>query len=274
MEASFFESGEGGDMSDPSRVRMTGPLMPFVAGFGVGLAAQGYLPDSVAAQLRLMAHLSRWMASEGLEPAGLTVAVSERFLVHRRSQGYTLWLSGNALVPLLGYLRRSGVVPAVPAAVLDGSETLLLAYRNYLLSERGLCEGTAVGYVHAVRPFITVRAVGDRVVLAGLTPADVTGFVLDVCPGRSTGAAKLVVSALRSLLGFLHVHGLIERPLAGAVPSVAGWKLAGLPRYLEPGEVRRLLAACDRRTPAGRRDFATCRCRRRRRRLSPSGPAP
>ena len=43
------------------------------------------------------------------------------------------------------------------------------------------------------------------------------------------------VSALRSLLGFWHVQGLIGRPLAGAVPSVAGWRLAGLPRALEPG---------------------------------------
>ncbi len=40
------------------------------------------------------------------------------------------------------------------------------------------------------------------------------------------------------------------------MPSVAGWRLAGLPRGLEPGQVRRLLAGCDRRTTVGRRDFA------------------
>ena len=33
-------------------------------------------------------------------------------------------------------------------------------------------------------------------------------------------------------------------------------RLAGLPRYLEPEEVQRLLAACDRRTLGGCRDFA------------------
>jgi site-specific recombinase XerD len=44
--------------------------------------------------------------------------------------------------------------------------------------------------------------------------------------------------------------------LAGAVPSSASWRLAGLPRALEPWQVQRLLGSCDRRTAAGRRDFA------------------
>jgi len=80
--------------------------------------------------------------------------------------------------------------------------------------------------------------------------------VLAVCPGRSRGSAKLLVTALRSLLGFLHVEGMLAESLVGAVPSVAGWRLAGLPRGLEPAQARRLLASCDRRTTAGRRDFA------------------
>jgi integrase/recombinase XerD len=37
---------------------------------------------------------------------------------------------------------------------------------------------------------------------------------------------------------------------------VAGWRLSGLPKGLEPGQLRRLLAGCDRRTPTGRRDYA------------------
>jgi site-specific recombinase XerD len=243
-------------MADPSKVRMTGPLAPFAAGFASELARQGYLANSLVAQLRLMAHLSRWMTGEALEPARLTAPVSERFLAHRRSQGYTLWLSAKALVPVLGYLRDLGAVPAAPPVVLSGPEALLETYRNYLLAERGLAAGSAEAYVIAVRPFVTACAVGDQASLAGLEPADVTGFVLAACPGRSTGSAKLIVSALKSLLGFLHVEGLIATPLAAAVPSVAGWKLAGLPSYLGPGELRRLLGACDHQAPTGRRDLA------------------
>jgi len=80
--------------------------------------------------------------------------------------------------------------------------------------------------------------------------------VLSACPGRAVGSAKLIVCALRSLLRWLHVSGLISISLADAVPVVAGHRLAGLPKGLEPGELRRLLAGCDRRTATGRRDYA------------------
>src|SRR3954466_15911565 len=46
------------------------------------------------------------------------------------------------------------------------------------------------------------------------------------------GASDLHVTALRSLLGFLHVDGVIAQSLAAAVPSVACRRLAGLPKGL------------------------------------------
>jgi len=45
-------------------------------------------------------------------------------------------------------------------------------------------------------------------------------------------------------------------PLASAVPSVARWSGAGLPRGLPPGQVAALLASCDRRQATGKRDYA------------------
>jgi hypothetical protein len=55
-----------------------------------------------------------------------------------------------------------------------------------------------------------------------LSGADVSAFVVARCPRQSRGAAKLTVTALRSLLGFLHLAGEIQRSLTTAVPSVAG----------------------------------------------------
>jgi integrase len=70
------------------------------------------------------------------------------------------------------------------------------------------------------------------------------------------GTAKLTVTALRSLLGYLHVAGDIPGPLAWAVPAVATWRLASLPAPLEPGQVTAMLAGCDTGRAAGRRDLA------------------
>jgi integrase/recombinase XerD len=44
--------------------------------------------------------------------------------------------------------------------------------------------------------------------------------------------------------------------LMGAVPKVANWRLASLPRYLSVEQVEQVVAACDPASPAGARDRA------------------
>ena len=65
-----------------------------------------------------------------------------------------------------------------------------------------------------------------------------------------------MVTALRSLLRFLHVTGRVPGSLVGAVPAVANWRLAGLPATLTAGQVEALIAACDTDTSVGARDRA------------------
>jgi integrase/recombinase XerD len=134
---------------------------------------------------------------------------------------------------------------------------LLADYREYLAVERALTGDTIEGYVLAVRPFLAGRVSdGDQLDLAGLRAADVVAFVVARCPAQSRGAAKMTVTALRSLLGFLHLRGLVSGPLGEAVPSTASWRLSGLPRALEPEQLEALLVSCDRGAATGRRDYA------------------
>ncbi|MDP3950823.1 tyrosine-type recombinase/integrase, partial [Microbacterium sp.] len=93
-------------------------------------------------------------------------------------------------------------------------------------------------------------AVGD------LAADDVIGFVLAEAGRRSGGSLNNVTTGLRALLRFLYVQGYTARSLAGVVPTAPGWRDSGLSRAIEPGQVARLLASCDRRTGVGRRDFA------------------
>jgi integrase/recombinase XerD len=244
-------------MRDPSRVRVTGPLELHALGFAGELARQGYTPNSAVLQLQLMAHVSRWLAAQGCDAAALDGDAVEAFLAARRAAGYTMFVSGRAVAPLLGYLRAVGAAPvALAPAPATPVEVLLERYRRYLLVERGLTAGTARGYVDAVRPFFDGREAGGGLRLERLKAAEVAAFVVARCPRQARGSAKLTVTAMRSLLGFLHLEGIVPRSLVGAVPSAASWRLAGLPRALEPWQVRRLLGSCDRRTAAGRRDFA------------------
>jgi site-specific recombinase XerD len=203
-----------------------------------------------------MAHLSRWLEAREIDARSLAAPVLDEFLAARRARGYTLWLSRRALMPFLGYFRERGL--ALPPSQPEPSpiEELLARYRRYLLDVRGLADMSARGYVDMVRPFVVGRAVEGQLDWAGLAAADVTAFVRSASRDRCTGSAQLLGTALRSLLGYLHIEDVIDARLDAAVPSVASSKLAGLPRALEAAEVDRLLAACDRRTRMGQRDLA------------------
>jgi integrase/recombinase XerD len=240
-------------MEDPSRARVTGPLVPYAAGFIEELARLGYTTQSACGQVLLMAHVSRWLAGEGLGAGALTPQTADRFLAARRAAGYVLYLSPKALVPLLGFLRRIGAAPEAPVPALAPEDALLGRYRRYLVTERGLAAETAADYAAKVRPFLAAR---DGHGPAGLTASEVTAFIVDACPPMRKGTAKLTVTALRSLLGWLHVAGEIPAPLAWAVPAVASWRLAALPAPLEPAQVRAMLDGCDTGTAVGRRDKA------------------
>ncbi len=233
-----------------------GPLERHVTGLAEELLRQGYSGTSAAQHVCFIAHLDRWMSAEDVEIGGLSGPVIERYLARRRSAGYVQYRSVRALRPLLDFLAPLGVLPVASLVPPGPVEGLLVRYRDYLVGERGLTQGTARGYVDLVRPFVATRAHGDVLDLTGITAADVNGFVLSACPGRAVGSAKLIVCALRSLLRWLHLTGQMSVSLASAVPSVAGWRLSSLPTGLERGELRGLLGSCDRRTRTGRRDYA------------------
>ena len=238
------------------RSRVRGPLEPYALGFAEELLRRGYSRPGAEQHVCFIAHLDRWMSAEEVGLAGLRAPVLERYLAQRRAAGYRQYLSVKALRPLLNYLEPLEVLPAVEPVPRDRVEELLGGYRDYLLGERGLSPGTVRGYVDWMRTFVSTRVREGQIDWAGLSPADVSGYVLATCPGRATGSAKLIVTSLRSLLGWLHLTGHLATPLASAVPSVAGWRLSRVPRGLESGELRRLLVAPDRRTAVGRRDYA------------------
>jgi len=242
---------------DPSRVRVTGPLAVFREGFTGELARLGYKPNAAADQLRLMAHLSRWMDAGHLEAAALTPQVTGAFLAARRAGGYVLWLSPKGLAPLLGYLRRLGEVPQPPSAPATSAGLLLERYRQYLVTERGLAAATARGYADMVRPFLAGREDAGGLGLGELTAAEVTAFVLATCPGMPKGSAKLTVTALRSRSATCTSRASSAGRWGSTCPlsPAGGWP--GCRRRCKPGKSRHCWPAATSTPPPG---AVTSRC--------------
>lgn len=245
-------------MFDPARIQITGPLAPHVLGLWSQLLALGYTPASGSKLLHLMAHLSRWLEGVALKVQDLTHERIEEFLEARRRSGYTQYLTRRALEAILQYLRTAGVLSLSEHRVplKTAVDQLLYLYEQFLVQERALAESTVRHYQYVARHFLTGYLRHDSLDMSLLAAADVLSFVVRESRAVSVGYAQKMVTALRSLLRFLYLRGDLATDLTGAVPSVARWRLASLPKAFGPQEVRRLLQSCDRRTHLGRRDFA------------------
>lgn len=244
-------------MADVSGVVVPGPLGPFAAGFVEDLWRQGFRPVTVGKHVALLAGLSSWLAAEDVAASGLSSEVAERFCAARRAAGYRTRRTTRSLDPLLRYLRGLGVAPPASEPVCEAPvEELLSRFRRYLEHERGLVPDAARGYVDKVRPFVARFDGPDGLQLGRVDVTEVRAFVVEECPRLGLRSAQLTVVALRALLRFLHLQGTLERSLAGAVPSVYGSRLSGLPKRLEPGQVDAMLATCDTSRAVGMRDLA------------------
>lgn len=175
----------------PSSVRVSGPLAQYAASFVAELRGRGYTEVTACHHLHLFAQLSRWLEEGGLEPAELSSAEVARFIRARRAAAPTGPRTERALSPLLGHLRRLGVVPEPEVAAPDGPiERLLERYRAYLVRERGLVATTVAWYLVVARLFLKGRAGAAALDLSDLGAAEVTGFVLRESQRRSVGGCQ------------------------------------------------------------------------------------
>lgn len=232
-------------MKVSAKVRVSGPLGGYVAGFAVALRSQGYTDLSLADHLRMVAHLSRWLAARAVPPTEITADVVEQF-VAERVHTHTAPCSPRRLGPLLQYLRTLGVLHAA-APEESPSNEILRAYDEYLIEERVVKPSRRRHYVEVAGEFLADRSAAD------LVAADVTRDVR-AHVGRTALAARL--TALRSVLSFLFLRGHAPLNLVHAVPSASRRRLLSLPKDLEKAEVAAVLASCDRRTTIGRRNYA------------------
>ena len=201
----------------PSWARVEGPLAPYTQEFRSQLESQGYTLLTAAGHVRLMAHLSRWMADEDLEVSGLTLQRIEEYFAVRRAAGYVNERTVGALVPLVDFLHRCGVLPPHEVVAPDGPvEVLLARFARYLRVERGLAASTVRLNVDLVRTFVAEHVVsGDdddaRIVLCGLDARHIGAYVVAQCEQRPASAGR-IATALRSLLTFVYVDGLVDEP--------------------------------------------------------------
>ncbi len=236
------------------KVRVAGPLVRYAVELTDELTARGYAPATRIGHLQVMAHLSKWLRARQLGVADLTAERVVEYLAGRRSRGYSSFCTARSLNPLLGVLAAHGApVNSPPAApgTRTGRDVLLAGFERFLREERGLAASTVAAYLLWAGRFLT-----DHPDLSAVTPAEVSGAVLQTAQTLSVTSAQMSVHSLRGLLRYAHLTGLAETDLSAAALPVTGRPGSWLPRGIGQAHADALLAACDRRTATGRRDYA------------------
>jgi site-specific recombinase XerD len=229
---------------------VTGPLAEYEPLVRAEMARMDYAARSVRSTIEAMSRLSDWLAVRGIAVSALTPEVVKAFRAAQRPR------SESGLGGALRVLRERGIVPT-SAVSSDPVDVLIAEYRRWLVAERGLASETVRCYGNQAKTFLRGLPVPLGEALLGLDAAAVTGFMVEQATvAGSVESAKALVTAMRSLLRFLHVDGRIGAPLVGAVPAVAGWRLGSLPRGLGHDQVDALLSAHDTTRPVGLRDHA------------------
>ena len=243
--------------SDPVSLQRLhlGPLGPHIDAFARHLSERGYARRTTVKKIRVVSSFSRWLQRRDRAAEEVDERVVSAYLRHRRHNGLSLDGVPPTLQDLLTHLRTAGIIPCVQRE-LGPLHAMEECYARYLSEERGLAKPTLDAYLRIVRLFLSKRFGTKPIALDELTPRDSARFILRRTSRISPRRAQLVTTGLRSFFRFLYEHGTISMDLAPSVPSVANWRLADLPKFLEPEQVERLLEACNRATPVGRRDYA------------------
>lgn len=233
-----------------------GPAGEQVVWFAQRLYESGYTQITARRHLRAVEHFVYWAGRTGTSLSDLTEESVERFGCHlrRRPCAHFGHADRNQLYSahlFLRHLKYAGVVSFNVGANTAQGPTLLLAFCEWMRQLRGTCEATLSTYG------IHIRRLLDRLEEPGKFDAyNLRTFVMETHQKCGWAAAKSCTTALRMFLRFLIAEGKCHVGLDAAIPVSAHWRLDSLPRYLSEDDVERLIASCDPKSPAGRRDRA------------------
>jgi site-specific recombinase XerD len=234
-----------------------GPLDCVIPAYASLLSQQGYTEQSARLQLRFLNDMNQWLAQQRIQVTDLSDQAIHRYM-RSRHQRFRPRRDDAAILSRLEHLLHAhGLLPRKVTPFSDyPCHRIENDYDRYLSEERGLSMATRINYRTFIQKFLSTQFGDNPPCFANLNADDVIRFIRHQAEGLNPKRAGLMVTALRSFFRYLRQRGDTTTDLATCVPSIANWQFSTLPKFLQPGQVQRVLNQCDRRTAHGRRNFA------------------
>lgn len=231
------------------------------------LVERGYSKSSLYDVLAHNFHFHRFLLRRrGRRLSRVSPRALEDFLAHkqrafRRQHGYPMPERYQRVVrSRVGRFLAHAFPPRPrPAPRDDGSvlpDGLVGAYIDFCRDHGGLRPATRSTYRRELlnfRSFLRRRRLRD---LHELGAAELDAFLMRRSKSMSARSLRSVVTALRSFLRYLLLHGHIRRDLAASVVRPSRFRDDLRPKYLPWRKIEELLVGIDRGTPSGKRDYA------------------
>ncbi len=228
--------------------------------FSERIEDEGYSKGSIAKYKSNALTLWESLLSAKLSPADLTDEIMDQLVVpivraaSAKDKKHCLY----RLNRFRDYLIENASAPARTLPPLDMSPRAVLKreYETYLRVQRGLSQDTIYHCLRFYDRFLTAKFGSDLGDLNSIKPDDISGFILRLREAQNAPRDKTGPSHLRNLFQFLFWSGKTDRNLSSAVPKARQPKPTGIPRYLEPEQVNRLIAVVRDHKKTGRRNYA------------------
>jgi integrase/recombinase XerD len=243
----------------PNHPAVCDAIESHIASFIDGLKTAGYAIGTLStkrAAVRRFVNWHRRLKKPDAEPD--ESEVTEFLAKSCRLDKAHRCLASTALSGFLERLRRHEVIatcaPKAPGPILSRLER---SYADFLRNEKGLAELSLLVYLPVVSDLLDyLQKKHGTTAVRQLDATILRSFLFERAQDRSSEYVRLLATSLRSLLRFLHLRGTIRKDLTAAIPTVRRWRQPGVPKKLTPAEVAQVLAAPDRETATGRRDYA------------------
>jgi site-specific recombinase XerD len=236
-----------------------GPIGAYIDLYVNYLIKYGFSKKTSCRRVRLIADFSRWLERKAISIHDLDEQIIDTYLRYRKLTSYINDSDKSALRRLLRLLREIDVIDkkAVPKIARTQLLTIEEEFTIYLRQERRLSDRTIVNYIHHVKKFIAERFGNNTIQFNRLCPKDITEFVQRFAnESNSSSYSERMTTALRIFLRYLWYKDEITTNLALCVPSVAKWRLASLPKFINPDQVQIVLQSINRQTSIGKRNYA------------------
>jgi site-specific recombinase XerD len=234
------------------------PVGPYLDEFTDWLASRGFRGVVIRNYLPGVYQFGAWVKRTHGSLTSLPPEAPERFrhsLAKRgrlriaKGEHSVLWRGAKHFVDYLR-LRHPLVDPAVlPITALPA---LIDQFEHWMQTHRGVRSSTLGTYQRHIVSLLS--KVGERPEL--FEPRALQAFILSDTHHYAHAFTKTRVTAIRMFLRFLIATARCQPGLESAIPTVAEWPLARLPRYMSPEDVERVIAACEQTSPLGLRNRA------------------